>query len=694
MSVETKGHPSVAGDNRTSEEELAFAETEGISEEDRKEVAAQIEQIALQSRIKATPELFQFKGKRKSGTLPLVANIFGIVLMAAGVLGGYFLFQRQEAEIADSVGTFTTAEGRLIAEIRRQAQEELQSKDSQITTVQRELTDVRVERDQILAEIDARVQEREEALRLQLAEELEAERARLLAQGISELNVEQRIESLEASRSAENRAELAEYRQELQAEYETTLNRLRQLQQQYEDELAALQRERLAIAEESETREQEVREEIERRQVEAEPVSQDAVSEDPEQAAAAAARAAELEAQDAALESARAQLAQLTASAEQEALVEAQISGLYADIADEVSVGNYEAALSSITTLRRLLREPAIAQLPGVQERIDVDLAVIRVLEELVIQQRLAIAAAEEAARIAAEQATAEQAQGAGGAADTAADPDTPQQDEAAPAAANPAVSDEQVARLTEELSARERLVGSLEAELQQLRSELLAAEQALRDQRRETAEARAAATAAANAATERAATAPNAAAAGPEGPSQQEEALAADVAALRVSVGELEAANQRLENQNAELSTRIEQLTEQARQLGSVAARYRALVARYRQYVEEENQILSNDSIGALAQAKLELDGFLTSDAVSAAFPNLFDRVSRYERAIEVEAGQRAILELVDLVYNLNALDTPEAKQAYLDRERQRADDQGFMADLLVEMGYLVGVN
>jgi septal ring factor EnvC (AmiA/AmiB activator) len=246
--------------------ESALDGVEGISEEDRREVVEQIELISQKSRIERSPELFRFKGSRNSGALPLVANLIGLVLMIAGVLGGYYLFQRQEAEIAESTGTFSTAEGRLIAEIRRQAREELDSKDSQITTVQRELTDVRVERDQILAEIEERVAEREAQLRLALTEELEAERARLLAAGVTELGVNERLSELENERVAENAVALAAFRQELATEYESTLAQLRVLQREYEAELAALQRERLAIARESETREQEIREDLEERQ--------------------------------------------------------------------------------------------------------------------------------------------------------------------------------------------------------------------------------------------------------------------------------------------------------------------------------------------------------------------------------------------------------------------------------------------
>ncbi|MFP4551940.1 MAG: hypothetical protein ACLFNT_14130, partial [Spirochaetales bacterium] len=174
-------------------------------------------------------------------------------------------------------------------------------------------------------------------------------------------------------------------------------------------------------------------------------------------------------------------------------------------------------------------------------------------------------------------------------------------------------------------------------------------------------------------------------------GVSEVETALAESVAELREQVAALESANIALQNDNIALGVRIERLTAQSERFGEVAASYRALVARYRAYADREREILANETVGALAEAKLEFDAFLTSEAVSAAFPNLFERVSRYERAIEAEAGQRAILELIDVVYNLNALDTLEARQAFLEEERSRVNDESFMGDLLSELFYLL---
>ncbi len=345
-----------------------FGDESGISEEDRKEISERIEAVARESRIEVTPALFTFKGTRRTATLPILANVVGLVLIVLGVLGAYLAFQQREAEISSSQGTFTTAEGRLIAELRRQTEEELSSKDQQMVRVQRELTDVQVERDQILGEIDERVRQREEELRQALIQELEAERERLLRAGESESRIAARLSELENSLAEENAEALAEFQAELEAEYATNLARLRALQRQYEEELRALQQERLAISRESEVREQEIREQI---------VVQQAQGGTEEMAP----RTFVMEAPPAdspELLAARAELARISEEENQEALVDAQINGLYRDIAQRVVDEEYTRALNQLATLRTLITDPDFSSLPGMRQRLEVDLTVAR----------------------------------------------------------------------------------------------------------------------------------------------------------------------------------------------------------------------------------------------------------------------------------------------------------------------------
>jgi hypothetical protein len=75
----------------------------------------------------------------------------------------------------------------------------------------------------------------------------------------------------------------------------------------------------------------------------------------------------------------------------------------------------------------------------------------------------------------------------------------------------------------------------------------------------------------------------------------------------------------------------------------------------------------------------------------VLEAFPELFERFSRYQRAFEAEGREMAILELIDVVYNLSAYDTSEDRVAFLEREIDGADEGSFLRDFLAELVYVV---
>jgi hypothetical protein len=72
-------------------------------------------------------------------------------------------------------------------------------------------------------------------------------------------------------------------------------------------------------------------------------------------------------------------------------------------------------------------------------------------------------------------------------------------------------------------------------------------------------------------------------------------------------------------------------------------------------------------------------------------AFPELFDRFSRYQQAFEAEGRETAILELIDVTYNLTAYDTVAERTSFLEGEIERAGDGSFLADFLTELIFLV---
>lgn len=752
-------------------------EDSGISEEDRREIAERIETISLESRIEVTAETFAFRGTRRSGVLPFLANVVALVLIAAGVLGAYLVFQQRQAEISTAEGTFTTAEGLLIAELRRQTAEELGAKDRAMGDVRRQLTEVQIERDEVLAEIDVRVREREEELRQELIAELEAERERLLDAGASESSIQARLAEIESNQDAEIEALLFSYRQQLQDEYATNLARLQTLQRQYEQELRALQQERLAISRDSEEREQELREQIVTEASTNEAAVTEAAAETEAARQAAQAAAAEAEEATEALAQARAELSSIAEQENQKALVDAQLNGLYRQIAERVLLDEYPPALARLASLRAVLADPQFADLPGIRERVEVDLAVASTLEALIRAQMAArperteaedllgrLRTAEQRARTLARQGDEEAAREAYLAAlevvpEVAASYDYLLARERAQATARELEFDGALAEaqtrageletaraqataraeaLARELADAEQVAGARVAELEQAVAasqarigeldRVIAASQARVDEL-EAAEAesvggsdalaalqtrldeaetardealaeleRVRAEAAAQVERARLQTAETAETVTDEELAAVREELERVISGLEQEVGllsrELEDARERLAGETATvaaLSAREEDLTARLVPLRELADRYEAMLSRYTEYTAREDDALAGSGAGSIAEAKLELDAFLTSPTVLEAFPELFDRFSRYQRAFESEGRETAILELIDVVYNLSAYDASDERVAFLEREIDNADEGSFMRDFLAELVYVV---
>ena len=99
--------------------DFPFDDEAGISEEDRNEIILQIDSVARENRINVTPELLHVEAGSGGGLFPLLVNILGLVVLAGGLFVGLTLFRRSEANMAAARGTFQTAEGRLIEELRR-----------------------------------------------------------------------------------------------------------------------------------------------------------------------------------------------------------------------------------------------------------------------------------------------------------------------------------------------------------------------------------------------------------------------------------------------------------------------------------------------------------------------------------------------------------------------------------------------
>lgn len=132
------------------------------------------------------------------------------------------------------------------------------------------------------------------------------------------------------------------------------------------------------------------------------------------------------------------------------------------------------------------------------------------------------------------------------------------------------------------------------------------------------------------------------------------------------------------------------EQVREELEQLRTVEEDYEALRASYLAYADREDRILDSGTDAARLETKLLLDSFLASRPVRETLPGLRDRIKAYDRAFEDVGRETALLDTVDIVYELSTFEETDAKLSYLD-ERRRATDDPNMVAFLDELEVLI---
>jgi chromosome segregation ATPase len=337
-----------------------FDDTAGISDADQKEILGEIEKIATESRIQVSDEVFTLHPQRKGAVFPVVINLFFLALLAGGIGALGVIFGAEERSLVQDQVAFTTTEGRLIEELKKESQEKLKEKEREIGQIQDRMGRLDQERRDLESTMSTRIQNRERELRAALDAELAGERDKLRGQGISEAEIATRMRAIETQRSQEYNTRLAAFRAQAEDERRRAEDNLRTLQSEYSQNLQNLNRERDQLAQDSRRREDELRSQLE-------------------------ARTSSLEREKSTIEQ---QLSRLAEERQKEDLAAGQLNGFYTTLRDQLRGAQYDQGLATIGSIKSFLAEDRVAQLPGMLKRREVELFVVDSLTRLVESQK------------------------------------------------------------------------------------------------------------------------------------------------------------------------------------------------------------------------------------------------------------------------------------------------------------------
>ncbi|PKL24188.1 MAG: hypothetical protein CVV47_10585 [Spirochaetae bacterium HGW-Spirochaetae-3] len=356
-----------AGSELRANGDFTFDAASGISAEDQKVILLHIDRVSRSSRILAGPDTWKVKPRKRGIALPLVVNLAGLLILAGGLYGITLVFRTSGEATASGSELLSSAEGRLLQEIKREAEGRILEKDREIATIQQRMASLDKERDQLLASVESRVKAKEEELRSQLQVELERERERLVAEGLSDAVIQERLREFERRKTEEFRTQLDVFAKKAEADRVALQANLDRARDEYRKELSDLTVERQRIQDESRLREQQLRVQL-----------------DDRNKALEAERAKTADS----LRSAQAELARWNEDSSRAKSAEDRLVGLYAAIRQSLRDGRLDDAQATLASLRAYLADPQVAVIAGLQPRRELDLFAVDLIERTISQER------------------------------------------------------------------------------------------------------------------------------------------------------------------------------------------------------------------------------------------------------------------------------------------------------------------
>ncbi len=333
--------------------------SEGISKEDQQDIIRQIEKVAAENRIMATPQVFAYRALKKGSLFPILINIISLVALAGGLALMAYFFRQTESRITGQNTKITTAEGEILQEVKREAQQQLSQKNQEISSIQTKLQQITSERTQLQSNMESRIQSKEAELRKQLDAELAAERQKLQNQGVSQAEISRRLSDLEAAKTKEFNSQMAQFRKSAETEREKLATNLRQLETEYRANLAQATADRARIQQESDQKISQLQSQY-----------QGQINQSKQELSAAQQRLAALQNEN-----------------QKEQTAASQITGFYTRVRNDVDENNYAAALATLSNLRDFISADSILQIPAIRQRRPAEIYIINSLTTLINQQ-------------------------------------------------------------------------------------------------------------------------------------------------------------------------------------------------------------------------------------------------------------------------------------------------------------------
>jgi chromosome segregation ATPase len=320
--------------------EIIFDTESGISVEEQQEILAGLDTLTGDHLADAALPL-EKEAKKTGALFPALVNGAALLLLA-GILTALFLSHTHEQVRFEQGGVILgLTERKLIAEIRKETGALLSAKDAEIADILAKIAGIDRQLQDLQTEFEGRVREKEAELRAQMQKDADAERDRLNNQRLPAATVDERMRIFDEQQIARLNTELAAFKERLASEKSSAQADLQKLKDEYQAQLAALQRERGQILEDARVREANLHEQLIVKTTESAEIG------------------ALYEQTQSNLSAAQEQLRSLTSETEAASLIEAQLSAYYTIIDGRINDGQFDEAAATLASMKDFLETPS-----------------------------------------------------------------------------------------------------------------------------------------------------------------------------------------------------------------------------------------------------------------------------------------------------------------------------------------------
>ena len=182
------------------------------------EIYSEIDRMVEKLHAETTAVSTNFAVIKNDTIIPLIVIIGSIIVLFGGALFFLSFYNSKEKTILTTRNVVLSTESKILAAVKAESEEQLEIRDQQIKNIRNQLSTAIEDRNRLKENTEKTLNAREEELRKAMAETLEAERAELAGQGLSKVDIQKKIAETSSRLESENQSAMNDFKEQYEQE--------------------------------------------------------------------------------------------------------------------------------------------------------------------------------------------------------------------------------------------------------------------------------------------------------------------------------------------------------------------------------------------------------------------------------------------------------------------------------------------